>query len=166
MYRIVYAGLLLGIVLVSGCDSGGERSGAPSAPAVASSDLKAAVSDAQTKAFYEKRNWAPAWSRKDEQALKAVIDARAGHGLDRLDYWPEPGGQQPAAREAMLTQAALRYADALARGAADPTKLHELYELKRPATDVAAGLQQALASGDVTGWLNGLAPQDEGYKAL
>lgn len=166
MYRIIYAGLVLGAVLVSGCDSGGESRGASGAPEVAASAMKAAVSGPQSKVFYEKRNWAPAWSQKDEQALKAATDARAAHGLDHLDVWPEPGEPSPAAREAMLTEAALRYADALARGAADPAKLYEIYELKRPGTDVAAGLQQALASGDLTGWLNGIAPQDEGYKAL
>jgi murein L,D-transpeptidase YcbB/YkuD len=163
MNRIVYAGLL-GLALIAGCDNHGGRSG-QGAPAVDAADLKAAA-DPQAKAFYEARDWAPAWTRGDERALKAAIDRRSEHGLERLAFWPDLAGRSPAQREALLTRTALRYADALARGAADPEKLYDVYELKRPEANAAAGLQQALAGGDLAGWLERLAPQDDGYKAL
>ena len=36
----------------------------------------------------------------------------------------------------------------------------------KPAGDVRQGLAQAIQAGDVTGWLNSLPPQTDGYKAL
>ena len=72
------------------------------------------------------------------------------------------GGEKGAA----LTQAALKYASALANGYADPTKLHEVYTIPRPKVDVRQGLQQAIQKGDVKGWLASLAPQTDEYRAL
>jgi murein L,D-transpeptidase YcbB/YkuD len=133
---------------------------------VTAADLTAAAPDAGVKAFYGQRQWAPAWSRKTEETLKAAIDARAAHGLDQMALWPDLNGRSPAEREALLTGAALRYAGALANGAADPASLHEVYTLKGLDTNVAAGLQQALTDGKLADWLNGLAPQTAEYKAL
>ena len=65
-----------------------------------------------------------------------------------------------------LVGAALRYASALANGYSDPTKLHEVYTIPRARTDVRAGLQQALQNGNVSEWLNSLAPQTDEYRAL
>ena len=65
-----------------------------------------------------------------------------------------------------LTQAALKYAEALAHGYSDPTKIFEVYTIPRPSADVRQGLMQAIQKGDVAGWLNSLPPQTDEYKAL
>lgn len=68
--------------------------------------------------------------------------------------------------DAALSRAALAYARALASGAADPTKLYDLYTVHRPHADLALGLEQALQRGNVRGWLESLAPQDANYRRL
>ena len=68
--------------------------------------------------------------------------------------------------DALLTQVALNYAAALAHGAADPAKLYDHYTVPRPKVDLKAGLAAALQAGDITGWLNSLAPQDGNYQRL
>jgi murein L,D-transpeptidase YcbB/YkuD len=98
--------------------------------------------------------------QKAEQQLREAIAQAPAHGLK-----PElflKGGETGDA----LVQAGLKYASALANGYADPTKLHEVYTIDRPKTDVRAGFAQALHDGKVGEWLNSLAPQTEEYQAL
>ncbi|CAM3249955.1 MULTISPECIES: L,D-transpeptidase family protein [Sphingomonas] len=99
------------------------------------------------------------WNDRTRGQLRQAIDARTAHGLDHMTF-DVPGGDDGA------TQAALRFAAALARGATDPTKLYEVYAVPRPSPDLKAGLAAALRSGDLTQWLNGLAPQDANYRRL
>jgi murein L,D-transpeptidase YcbB/YkuD len=101
-----------------------------------------------------------AWNSKTEQQLRAAIAQAPAHGLK-----PElflKGGESGTA----LTQAALRYASALANGYADPVKLHDVYTIARPGTDVRPGLRQAIQNGNVGEWLDSLAPQTDEYRAL
>jgi L,D-transpeptidase YcbB len=100
------------------------------------------------------------WSKKAEQQLRDAIAEAPANGL-RPELFLK-GGEQGAA----LTQAALKYASALANGYSDPTKLHEVYTIPHQAADVRAGLQQALQKGDVKGWLDSLPPQTDEYRAL
>lgn len=100
------------------------------------------------------------WNDRTRGQLRQAIDARAAHGLEHMNF-DVPGGDDGA-----TTQAALRFAAALARGATDPTKLYEVYTVPRPSPDLKAGLAAALRSGDLTQWLNGLAPQDANYRRL
>jgi murein L,D-transpeptidase YcbB/YkuD len=97
---------------------------------------------------------------KGEKKLRDAIAKAATHGLK-----PElflKGGESGSA----LVEAGLKYASALANGYTDPTKLHEVYTIPRPKTDVRAGFQQALQKGNVGEWLDSLAPQTDEYKAL
>jgi murein L,D-transpeptidase YcbB/YkuD len=71
-----------------------------------------------------------------------------------------------AQRQAVLTQAALRYAEALAHGYADPAKLSQVYTIPRPGADVRRGLAQAIQDGNVAEWLASLPPQTDEYRAL
>ena len=99
----------------------------------------------------------------DQKAERQIRDAIAGatvHGL-RPDLFLK-GGEKGED----LTQAALKYASALANGYTDPNKLHEVYTIPRAKVDVRAGLQQAIQNGNVGEWLNSLAPQTDEYKAL
>ena len=110
---------------------------------------------------------ATAWTQANEAALRAAI-ARAGrHGLDPQDFLrPLDRATAPAAHAAALGDAALAYAGALARGRTDPARLFEVYTVPRPRPDLAAGLARALAGNSLAAWLDGLAPQDDEYRAL
>lgn len=102
------------------------------------------------------------WSDATAKQLREAIARRAAHGLDRMRFdVPENSSNQAA-----LTQSALRYAAALARGASDPTKLSSIYTVPRPNLNLQRGLAEALAKGKVDDWLSSLAPQDDNYHAL
>jgi murein L,D-transpeptidase YcbB/YkuD len=97
---------------------------------------------------------------KAEQQIRDAIAGAPAHGL-KPDLFLK-GGESGQA----LVQAALKYASALADGYSDPAKLHEVYTIPHPRTDVRSGLQQALQNGNVGEWLNSLAPQTDEYRAL
>ena len=100
------------------------------------------------------------WTSDTEKQLRDAIANAPANGLK-----PElflKGGETGAA----LTDAALKYASALANGYADPAQLHEVYTIPHPKVDVRAGLQQAIQKGDVKSWLQSLAPQTDEYRAL
>lgn len=101
-----------------------------------------------------------AWKSDTEQQLRDAIASAPTNGL-QPDLFLK-GGEKGAA----LTQAALKYASALANGYADPNKLHDVYTLPHERVDVRQGLQQALQNGDVKSWLASLAPQSDEYRAL
>jgi L,D-transpeptidase YcbB len=100
------------------------------------------------------------WNRKLEKQLRDAIANAPANGL-KPDLFLK-GGEQGAG----LTQAALRYAEALAHGYSDPKKIFPVYTLPRPSGDVRQGFQQALQKGDLTSWFNSLPPQTDEYKAL
>lgn len=101
-----------------------------------------------------------AWKGSTEKQLREAIAGAPAHGLNP-DLFLK-GGEEGSA----LTQAALKYASALANGYADPNKLHDVYTIPRNKVDVRQGLQQALQNGDVKSWLASLAPQTDEYQAL
>ncbi|WP_234415602.1 L,D-transpeptidase family protein [Sphingobium yanoikuyae] len=105
------------------------------------------------------------WNEDAIHDLKQAIDSRAAHGLDHLSFGVE-GEPTTSAGQDALTQSALRYARALAGGASDPKKLYEVYTLGTFRPDLQRGLKDALASGKLRGWLDGLAPQEEDYRNL
>lgn len=129
-------------------------------------EREAARGDRQLAAFYEARGWRAAWDGEARKALLEALDGAAEHGLNRSLFLKSELPDEGGARDAALTKAALRYADALAHGFADPKTLGRVYTVPRPRTDVAAGLGGALERKDVAGWLASLAPQSEEYRAL
>ncbi len=100
------------------------------------------------------------WNDKVEQQLRDAIGQAPANGL-KPDLFLK-GGEKGGA----LTQAALKYASALANGYADPTQLHEVYTIPQEHVDVRRGLQQAIEKGDVKAWLDSLTPQTDEYRAL
>jgi murein L,D-transpeptidase YcbB/YkuD len=137
--------LALSCVPLAACDRGGNSTNQPGSSA----------SSAQLE-----------WTRKSEQQLKDAIAQAPANGL-RPDLFLK--GELPgddAERYAVLTQAALRYAEALAHGYADPAKVNTIYAVPRPDGDVRAGLTQALQDGKVSEWLASLPPQTPDYRAL
>ena len=132
-------------------------------------DAKALAAGASTdvRAFYQARQWQPAWDGAAEKQLVEILDGAPTHGLKRDLFLkgdvPEDGDE----REAVLTKAALRYASALATGYSDPKKVNsEVYTVKRPKLDAAAGLNKALQDGKLADWFARLAPQTDEYRAL
>ena len=106
------------------------------------------------------------WSDTTVRQLREAIERRAAHGLDRVAFDVEEGEPGSAEGNAALTQSALRYASALAQGAADPAKLHEIYTLPRPQGDLRRGLAEAMVREKVDEWLESLAPQGDSYQKL
>ena len=135
-------------------------------PSIAPAALQVEAQEAQLRDFYEKSGWAPIWSPRAEQALAIALEKRTAQGLDRVQFLPDLSKLSAAAREMALTRAALGFAGALARGVADPAKLHGIYTLPRPQVDLALGLVTAVRAGQVSAWLDSLAPGTPEYRAL
>ncbi len=150
------------LAALAGCSN--QQGGAePAADAVA--ELRAAAADPGVARFYAARGWRTAWSDESAAALEAAIGQAEQHGLDPAAFRPRiADGASPAERDSALTKAALAYAGALARGRADPARLHSPYTIPRPEPDLIAGLNGAL--DDPGAWLAGLAPQDDEYRLL
>jgi murein L,D-transpeptidase YcbB/YkuD len=158
---------LAGCTQPGGGGDGGEGAAAVQPSRVTAEELRAAVSDPRVRAFYEARNWAPAWTADQSRALTEAFGGANRHALDpRLYLDPIQQAAAPAAREAALTLAAIHYAEALAKGRVDPTRLGRPYTLPRPEVDIGAGLARAIEGNDVADWLSGLAPQDDDYRLL
>ena len=126
-----------------------------------------AEASSDVRAFYEARQWQPAWDGGAEKQLVEVLDGAGAHGLNRDLFLEGEIPEDSDAREAALTKAALRYASALATGYSDPKKVNsEVYTVKRPQLDAAAGLNKALEDGKLVDWFATLAPQTDEYRAL
>lgn len=101
------------------------------------------------------------WNGKLKKQLLEIIANAPANGL-------KPGLFLQGSREdeATLTQAALKYAEALSNGYSDPKKIYPVYTIPRPSADVQQAFLQAMKSGDLTSWFNSLPPQTDEYKAL
>ena len=156
--------LILALFSVSraACDGGSPFGGGEQATV-----SRSAVNDSRARTFYEARQWRAAWDEEKSAALTEVIGGAMAHGLKPSLFLKEGAlPEDEAARELALTKAALRYADALARGYSDPAKLGRTYTIPRSNADVAAGLANALEAGDLAAWFASLPPQTDEYRAL
>lgn len=138
----------------------------PTPPSIPADALKAAASDDKVRDLYEKMGWKGLWSKASTAALDQAIGSRLRQGLDRLDFGKVDAAMSPAERDVARTKAALAYAAALARGAVDPTDLHEVYTIPANENNVAAGLAQALQQNRVAHFFASLVPQDDDYWQL
>ena len=141
-------GLALFSVALPSCSSGGNsssqnQSGAPQAP---TPNL--------------------AWNKSNEKQLRDAIAGAPANGLKPDLFLKGDLPKDDAERGAVLTRAALGYAEALARGYADPKKIADVYTIPRPSADVQQGLAQAIAKGNVGEWLASLLPQTDEYREL
>ena len=135
-------GLALCIAALPACSKSGTSSNQAASNAAASGEIQVE------------------WNKKLERQLRDAIANAPANGL-KPDLFLK-GGEQGSA----LTDAALRYADALARGYSDPSKIFPVYTVPRPKTDVRQGFRQAMQKGDLASWFNSLPPQTDEYKAL
>jgi murein L,D-transpeptidase YcbB/YkuD len=102
-------------------------------------------------------------SPKREAALQAALAGAEAHGLDAAPFRVAAGRAEK--RDLLLTDAFLRYAQALARGRVSAAETESDWGYAVPAFDGPATLAQAL-SGEVGEVLAGLAPSDPGYRRL
>jgi murein L,D-transpeptidase YcbB/YkuD len=100
------------------------------------------------------------WNSKLEKQLRDAIAAAPANGLKPELFLKE------GEKDADLTKAALKYAEALAHGYVDPKKVSEVYTIPRPSGDVRQGFMDAAQRGDLTSWFASLVPQTDEYKAL
>lgn len=150
------------LALLWGCDRAPEAT-APDPHALA---LNAAVKSGAEAGFYTANEWKMAWTPERVAALHAAIAGRQAHGLDRVAFDDAVrAGASAEQADVAHTRVALAYAGALARGHVDPARTN-IYTVPRPTPDLAAGLAQALREDRVQPWLEGLAPQDDAYRAL
>lgn len=137
--------LALCTVSIAACDRGG----------VSTNQAGSAASEAQL-----------AWTRKTEKQLREAIEQAPANGLKPDLFLKGDLPKDDAERYAVLTQAALKYAEALAHGYSDPAKVNQIYVIPRARADVRTGLTKALQNGNVDEWLASLPPQTDEYRAL
>ncbi len=106
------------------------------------------------------------WTRSAENQLLEAIAKAPANGLNPDLFLKGGLPKHDSERFATLTQAALKYAEALAHGYADPKTLAKDYTIPRPGADVRQGLAQAIQSGKVGEWLASLPPQTDEYREL
>lgn len=155
--------LALCSVLLASC---GDSSGTSVPSTVDFKVEQSAVEGPQARDFYEARGWAAAWDKDAAGRLEEALANAPSHGLRADMFLKSPLPEDATERELALTRSALLYASALASGYVDPKSLGNIYTIPRPKPDLAAGLNQALAKGEVGAWLESLAPQTDEYRAL
>jgi murein L,D-transpeptidase YcbB/YkuD len=106
------------------------------------------------------------WNKKAEKQLLNAIAQAPANGLKPELFLKGELPKNDTERNAILTSAALDYAETLAHGYVDPKKISAVYTIPRPATDVRQGLAQAIQNGNVDQFLASLPPQTDEYQAL
>jgi len=130
----------------------------------------------QTAAFYENRNFAPAWTggaEREEMAaqLRAILARAHEQGLRDADYRLPPNAQpapgpQAAEYDIALTDTALRYAHDLRIGRLRPNDVYDDVELPAFRFNGAAGLAQALTSHMLAEFFADRLPPHPEYRQL
>lgn len=122
--------------------------------------------------FYARHGFAPVWTTRQPQAESLIngVMRADDHGLDpelfHADQLRSSEGLSKLARELLLSNAFLSYADALARGALPVERRRDDEVLTPGKIDVAAVLDKAIASSDPASVIEGLAPTTPTYRAL
>ncbi|HEX6741859.1 MAG TPA: L,D-transpeptidase family protein [Sphingomicrobium sp.] len=106
------------------------------------------------------------WTRQTQHQLLDAIAKAPANGLNPDLFLAGDLPKDDAQRFTVLTEAALKYAEALAHGYADPRKISDVYTIPRPDADLRTGLAQAIRDGHVDQWLDTLPPQTEEYRRL
>jgi len=132
--------------------------------------------------FYEERGWEPAWvhamgAGSPAGQLFATARHADSHGLDPSQYPVQEletalnarptDPERRAELDIRLTHLFMTLGRHLAYGRLNPRDLEiEEWYLRRPVVDFPATLAGAFASGNISGALEALAPQDADYQAL
>lgn len=153
---------------------------------LADSDDSGWLAPTLVRGFYQARNCAPAWTGASgppagaTELVTVLRDAEAEglHGLDYhlrslearlrlLEVAAKPASPAQLARlDLQLTDAALAYAEHLARGRVDPLTIGEAASRPEPSVDLVQVLQAAVAQGSMRTQLASLPPAWPGYARL
>ena len=132
----------------------------------------------QLLAFYQSRNFQPAWSgdaQQDAGEVRAVLARAHEQGLRDGDYKlspdvssPAPGAEpaEIAQYDLALTDAVLRYSRDVRTGRVQPNAIYEDVELPAPGFDAVAALTRALANHSTAKFLADLPPAHPEYRRL
>jgi L,D-transpeptidase YcbB len=122
--------------------------------------------------FYAAHNYEPVWAARQPiaNALLNTVMRAGEHGLDpelfHAALLRDPASLPPIDRDLLLSDAFLAYADALARGVLPVESRLDDEDLKPEPVDVAAALDNAIASPDPAAAVEALAPNTPAYIAL
>ncbi|HET8809011.1 MAG TPA: L,D-transpeptidase family protein [Flavobacteriaceae bacterium] len=131
-----------------------------------------------TIAFYNTRDYAPAWNSEQTRAsLLEQLEKASGEGLSFEDYHGKelqnffqnkktPSKNERIHIEVLLTDAYLKYADHLLYGKLDPKKIYEIWGVDRKEIDLGKRLQKAIENQAIEKSLADLKPQNEIYSGL
>jgi L,D-transpeptidase YcbB len=159
----------LGLMPVAGPEALKARLDAPGPLVVAGERLDAA----QLRRFYRTQAYETVWDKHRAAAAaltKAVLDA-GQEGLDPASFHGAllsrpPPGLSAIERDLLLSDAFLRYADALAEGGVPIADRPADEALAPPPIDVVAVLDDAVSSRDPAAVVGELAPASRRYRAL
>ena len=122
--------------------------------------------------FYARHGYEPVWATRPAQAnsLMAAVLRAGDQGLDpdlfHATLLRIGSPLSPSARELLLSDAFLTYADALARGAVPVERRPDDENLSPDPVDVAAVLDEAIDDRDPARVIEALAPTSPSYRAL
>lgn len=130
-----------------------------------------AVDGDALRRLYQMHGYDLLWANRDDRvaALGSAFDGAAGDGLDLPVALADPRKIKSAdavERDVLLSDGALRLADALAIGRARPEQWEDDWAIAAPSFDAVAGLDRALSGNRLGPWLGGLAPSDLRYVRL
>ncbi|HUH85645.1 MAG TPA: L,D-transpeptidase family protein [Stellaceae bacterium] len=114
--------------------------------------------------IYESRDYQPIWTPEREASLLKALSDAVAHGLDPGDFTVPPG--KPEERDLLLTDAFLRYAQALAQGRVDSAKIENDWSVPVPEFDGTAILAAAASGDDPAEILAALPPTHGPYRRL
>lgn len=118
--------------------------------------------------FYNRRQFAPAWSAGDREELLAAIRDAKSDGLDPADYHPAAIDRTSDAeqRDLLLTDAFFLLASHLLSGRVDPESIEPTWCLTPRANDLVAALETALELHEVRATIARMSPAHPEYAAL
>jgi murein L,D-transpeptidase YcbB/YkuD len=122
--------------------------------------------------FYARRDFQPAWSAADEDALLGAIRHAADEGLNPADYHLGAleslgrDGTHYAEIDLLLSDAFFLYASHLLAGRIDPITIEPTWCLEPRTSDLVPALETALENHEVAATLAGMRPSHTGYRQL
>jgi murein L,D-transpeptidase YcbB/YkuD len=113
--------------------------------------------------LYGPRGFQAIWTETRQESFRHALEEADSHGLDAHGFAVTT--TQPTARELLLTDAFLRYAEALAHGRVNPKDFETDWRIDPPAFN-AGQVFNAAINGDVRTVLAALAPHEPAYERL
>ena len=115
--------------------------------------------------FYERRAFAPVWSKDDATFLAAMFAHAGRDGLNSADYAVE-ANIPVAEQDVFLTNSLLNYLQDLRNGHPAAKTLDPDVELPSRDFDIPAALETALHDHTLPDFIRAQSPSQEGYAAL